>query len=128
MFEIINKHYVMQVARSFWKIDRCLDLDQTMNSSFYYAQKMHAQNLGAPPSDWQSQSGMQSYGGNMKSQADLKSKEGLSVHYADDLNFKSPDRDMMKVRQTSPRAKYGMNKEEKNTMSKGLLNVAKHRR
>jgi len=25
MFEIINKHYVMQVARSFWKIDRCLD-------------------------------------------------------------------------------------------------------
>jgi len=98
-----------------------------MNSSFYYAQKMHAQNLGNAGSDWQSQSNLQSYG-NMKSQADLKSKEGLSVHYADDLNFKSPDRDMMKVRQTSPRAKYGMKKEEKNTMSRGLLHVARNKR
>ena len=39
MFENINKRYQMEVARAFWKIDRCLDLDQTMNSSFFYQQR-----------------------------------------------------------------------------------------
>jgi len=40
MFENINKRYQMEVARSFWKIDRCLDLDQTMNSSFFYQNRV----------------------------------------------------------------------------------------
>ena len=116
----------MQIARSFWKIDRCLDLDQTMNSSFYYAQKMQFQNQGMAPSDYQSQSNWQS-GGNMGSKTDLRSKGELSVHYNDDLNFKSPDRDMKNIRATSPRAKYGLQKDEKNTMSRGLLGVMKKR-
>lgn len=127
MFEIINKHYVMQIARSFWKIDRCLDLDQTMNSSFYYAQKLHAQNQGLS-SDWQSNSNMQSHTNLYSDAGDLKSKGKLSVHYGDDLNFKSPDRDMKNIRATSPRAKYGgLKKDDNNTMSKGLLGVMKRR-
>ena len=35
MFEIIHRHYQMEISRSFWKIDRCLDLDQSMNASFF---------------------------------------------------------------------------------------------
>jgi len=123
MFEIINKHYVMQIARSFWKIDRCLDLDQTMNSSFYYAQKMNLQNQGM--------SDMYSNSNNMQSKGDLKSKGEHSVHYVDDLNFKSPDRDMKNIRATSPRKKYetfgGNQKEEKNALSSGLFGVMKKR-
>lgn len=97
MFEIINKHYVMQIARSFWKIDRCLDLDQTMNSSFYYQQKLMMQNQG---------SDMISNSNNYTSKNDLKSTGELKVHYMDDLNFKSPDREEQKYRATSPRQKY----------------------
>jgi len=35
MFEIIHRHYQMEISRSFWKIDRCLDMEQSMNNSFF---------------------------------------------------------------------------------------------
>jgi len=119
MFEIVNKHYIMQIARSFWKIDRCLDMDQTMNSSFYYAQRMGMQ---------QGSSDMYSGYGNsnqMQSRVDLQSRGEQS-----NANFLSPDRGYPQVRQTSPRGKYesqGPVKNEKNTMSRGLLGVMRKR-
>jgi len=114
MFEIINKHYVMQIARSFWKIDRCLDLDQTMNSSFYYAQRAMQQGMG---SDMMSQT-------NMQSRADLRSKGDPSRGYGDDLNFKSPDREVKGIRQTSPRAKYGAGQQQpQRAVGRGLLGI-----
>ena len=121
MFEICNKHYIMQVARSFWKIDRCLDMDQTMNSSFYYAQRMGMQQGG---SDMYSGYGNSNQ---MQSRVDLQSRGDPSQFAGNEKNnFLSPDRQNPQVRGTSPRGKYesqGPAKNDKNTMSRGLLGV-----
>lgn len=121
MFEICNKHYIMQVARSFWKIDRCLDMDQTMNSSFYYAQRM-----GQQQGSSDMYSGMGS--NQMQSRVDLQSRGDPSQMAGNDgkNTFMSPDRQATVVRGTSPRGKYesqGPVKNDKNSMSRGLLGV-----
>lgn len=117
----------MQIARSFWKVDRCLDMDQTMNSSFYYAQKMQMQNQGLSPNDMYSGPGNSQ---NMPSRIDLGSKGEPSQFGGDEKNnFLSPNRGLPNnYRQTSPRNKYdaqagGLVKGEQKAMSRGLLGV-----
>lgn len=80
MFDIIKKHYIMQTARAFWKIDRCLDLDQTMNSSFFYQQKLENQNFDMSPSPQMKDFNIKP--NTMKSRGEI-----LNVNFADE---KSP--------------------------------------
>jgi len=61
----------------------------------------------------------------MQSRVDLQSRGEQS-----NANFLSPDRGYPQVRQTSPRGKYesqGPVKNEKNTVSRGLLGVMRKR-
>jgi hypothetical protein len=44
MFEVVKSHYTMQIARSFWKIDRCdVEGHSQMDSSFLFTQKFAMQ-------------------------------------------------------------------------------------
>lgn len=70
----------MQTARAFWKIDRCLDLDQTMNSSFFYQQKLENQNFDMSPSPQMKDFNIKP--NTMKSRGEI-----LNVNFADE---KSP--------------------------------------
>jgi len=115
--EIIGRHFTMQIARSFWKVDTFLE-DHPPDTSFYYAaQKIDQRGIGSfsdmnksdflstrvPPTGVKQRPTIQS-----RPTSNTGSKTNLNY---DDVSLRTPKGEKKNIMQTTPRGKYRGNVE-----------------
>jgi len=122
MADIINRHFTMQVARSFWKVDTVLE-DHPPDTSFYFA----AQKVGTKGYDSMSDMNRSDFLStrvpptgikqkpsiNSRPSSNIGSKQNINdnINY-DDVSLRTPKGEHKPITQTTPRGKYRGNVEK----------------
>lgn len=121
MADVINRHFTMQIARSFWKVDTVLE-DHPPDTSFYFAaQKVGTQGYGStselnrsdflstrvPPTGMKQKPSI-----NTRPSSNTGSKTNLNnnINY-DDVSLRTPKGEKKNIMSTEPRGKYRGNVE-----------------
>ena len=122
MAEVIGRHFTMQIARSFWKVDTFLE-DHPPDTSFYYAaQKIDQRGIGSftdfnrsdimstrvPPTGMKNKPNLV-HSNMSRPSSRTESRKDLTVNY-DDVSLRTPKVEKINARQTTPRGKYTENK------------------
>jgi hypothetical protein len=106
MADVLNRSYLMQVARSFWRIDRVEEERGVEDASFYYAQQVENQLKG----QWTPDQSTRVPNTSSKAGRDTtepRSRPGsrgelFTIDY-NQVTLTTPKVDRSKARQTSPR-------------------------
>jgi hypothetical protein len=106
MADVLNRSYLMQVARSFWRIDRVEEERGVEDASFYYAQQVETQLKG----NWTPDQSTRVPNTSSKAGRDTTEPRGrpepkgelFTINY-NEHNLNTPKVDRAKARQTTPR-------------------------